>query len=120
VIAAGLLILAIGLVVIYAGAAAFRSPLAAVVLAAIGLAAVLCQRRLRQDSPKLVRVPQWLNLLGIVCALCALFADRLGLGSNLYQVTALGAVGCFGISSFIVLDGIRKSRTQANVEDSAK
>jgi drug/metabolite transporter (DMT)-like permease len=120
VIAAGLLILAIGLVVIYAGSAAYRSPLAAVVLAAIGLAAVLFQRRLRQDSPNLVRVPQWLNLIGIVCAVCALFADRLGLGTNLYQVAALGAVGCFGISSYIVLDGIRKSPPQADAEDSAK
>ena len=110
VIAAGLLILAIALVVIYTGRSAFHSPIAAVVLAAIGLAAVLFQRRLRQDSPSQVRVPQWLNLIGIVCAVCALFADRLRLGANLYQVAALGAVGCFGISSFLVLEGIRKSR----------
>lgn len=109
-IAAGLLVLAIALVVIYTGATAFHSPTAAVVLAAIGLAAVLLQRRLRQEFPNQVRVPQWLNLIGIVCAVCALFADRLRLGANLYQVTALGAVGCFGISSFIVLDRIRKSR----------
>lgn len=110
VIAAGLLILAIALVVIYTGRAAFHSPMAAVVLAAIGLAAVLLQRRLRQESPDQVHVPQWLNIIGIVCAVCALFADRLRLGANLYQVAALVAVGCFGISSFIVLDGIRKSR----------
>jgi hypothetical protein len=50
VIAAGLLIFAIALVVIYAGSNAFHSPLAAVVLAAIGLAAVLLQLRLREDS----------------------------------------------------------------------
>jgi len=97
-------------VVVYAGSAAFHSPLAAVVLAAIGLAAVLLQLRLRTDSPRQVRVPQWLNLIGIVCAGCALFADRLRIGSGLYQVAALGAVGCFGISSLIVLDGMRKSR----------
>jgi len=110
VIAAGLLILAIALVVIYTRGAAFHSPIAAVVLAAIGLAAVLFQRRLRQEFPSQIRVPQWLNLIGIVCALCALFADRLRLGPDLYQVAALIAVGCFGISSFVVLDGIRKSR----------
>jgi len=110
VIAAGLLILAIALVVIYTRGAAFHSPIAAVVLAAIGLAAVLFQRRLRQESPSQVRVPQWLNFIGIVGALCALFADWLRLGSDLYQVAALVAVGCFGISSFVVLDGIRKSR----------
>ncbi len=110
VLAAGFLVLAIALVVIYAGAAAFHSPLAAVVLAAIGLAAVLLQLRLRQAPPRPVRVPQWLNLIGIVCAVCALFADRLRLGSSLYQVAALGAVGCFGVSSLIMLDGMRKGR----------
>jgi drug/metabolite transporter (DMT)-like permease len=110
VIAAGLLVLAIGLVVIYAGSNAFHSPLAAVVLAAIGLAAVLLQLRLRQDALRPVRIPQWLNLVGILCALCALFADRLRLGPNYYQVAALGAVGCFGVSSLIMLDGMRKSR----------
>jgi drug/metabolite transporter (DMT)-like permease len=110
VIAAGLLIFAIALVVIYAGSNAFHSPLAAVVLAAIGLVAVLLQLRLRQDSLRPVRIPQWLNLIGILCALCALFADWLRLGTNLYQVAALGAVGCFGVSSLIMLDGMRKNR----------
>lgn len=110
VIAAGLLIFVIALVVIYAGSNAFHSPLAAVVLAAIGLAAVLLQLRLRHDSLRPVRIPQWLNLIGILCALCALFADWLRLGTNLYQVAALGAVGCFGVSSLIMLDGMRKSR----------
>ena len=110
VIAAGLLIFAIALVVIYAGSNAFHSPLAAVVLAAIGLAAVLLQLRLRQNSLGPVRIPQWLNLIGILCALCALFADWLRLGTNLYQVAALGAVGCFGVSSLIMLDGMRKNR----------
>ena len=110
VIAAGLLVLAIGLVVIYAGSSAFHSPLAAVVLAAIGLAAVLLQLRLRQDALHPVRIPQWLNLIGVLCALCAVFADWLRLGPNFYQVAALGAVGCFGVSSLIMLDGMRKSR----------
>ena len=110
VISAGLLIIAITLVVIYAGSNAFHSPLAAVVLAAIGLAAVLLQLRLRQDALRPVRIPRWLNLVGILCALCALFADWLRLGPNFYQVAALGAVGCFGVSSLIMLDGMRKSR----------
>lgn len=110
VIAAGLLVLAIGLIVLFAGNAAFRSPTSAVVLAAVGLVAVLLQHRLRPEGAQKVRAPQWLNLVGIVCAVCALFADYLKLGPNLYQVAALGAVGCFGVSSFIMLDGLRKSR----------
>jgi drug/metabolite transporter (DMT)-like permease len=108
VIASGLLILAIALVVIFAGGTAFHSPLAVVVLAAIGFVAVLLQRRLRPDSS--VRAPRWLNVVGILFAVFALCADRLRLSANLSQVTALGAVGCFAVSSFIVLDGIRKSR----------
>jgi hypothetical protein len=110
VIASGLLVLAIAVIVIYAGRTAFHSPLAVVVLAAIGFIAVLLQLRLRPDSSNAVRAPRWLNVAGIVCALGALFADRLRLGANLAQMVALGAVGCFAISSFIVLDGIRKSR----------
>jgi hypothetical protein len=110
VLASGFLLLAIALVVIYSGSTAFRSPVAVVVLAAIGLAAVLLQLRLGQDGPSKVRVPQWLNVIGILCALCALFADRLKLGSGAGQVIALVAVGCFAVSSFVVLDGIRKSR----------
>ena len=109
-IASGLLLLAIALVVIYAGSSAFHSPLAVMVLAAIGLAAVLLQLRLHPACPANVRVPQWLNVVGIICAVCALFADRLRLSSNLAQVMALGAVGCFAVSSVVVLDAIRKSR----------
>lgn len=110
VIASGLLVLAIALVVLYAGGTAFHSPMAVVVLAAIGFVAVLLQRRLSKPSASAVHAPRWLNVAGILCAICALFADRLRLSANLSQMTALGAVGCFAISSFIVLDGIRKSR----------
>ena len=38
-------------------------------------------------------------------------ADRLGLASSVAEAIALAAVGCFGISSVIVLDGLRKDRT---------
>ena len=95
--------------VIYSGRSAFHSPVAVVVLAAIGLAAVLLQLRLRQQGSAHVRVPQWLNVIGIICAAGALFSDRLHLNANLAQVVALGAVGCFAISSFIVLDRIRRN-----------
>jgi uncharacterized membrane protein len=103
-------LLAIALVVIYTGRTAFHSPVAVMVLAAIGLVAVLLQLRLRPDSPDNVRAPRWLNVIGIVCALCALFDDRLRLSASLSQVMALSAVGCFAISSVVVLDAIRRSR----------
>jgi hypothetical protein len=45
-----------------------------------------------------------------VLALVALFADVLHLSSGLFQVTALAAVGCFSISSVIILEALRKQR----------
>jgi hypothetical protein len=57
-----------------------------------------------------VRGPVWLNLLGILLAVTALFADVLHLSSGLFQVTALAAVGCFSISSVIIMEALRKRR----------
>ena len=104
VIAAGLLIAALTLVVTYTNRSAFLSPLAVVVISAIGLAAVLLQLRFRRDLTNAVHAPVWLNVLGVLFALPALFADFLRLGSQFSELMALGAVGCFGISSVIVLD----------------
>jgi len=110
VIASGMLLMVIALVILYSGGTAFHSPLAAVVLAAIGLFAVLLQLRLSPDTPRRVRAPHWLNVLGIVFAVFALFADQFRLSARMSQVVALGAVGCFAISSIVVLDAIRRSR----------
>ena len=80
------------------------------VVAAIGLAAVLLQLRVRRDGDRRVRGPVLLNLLGILLAVTALFADVLHLSSGLFQVAALAAVGCFSISSVIILETLRKHR----------
>jgi hypothetical protein len=111
IFAAGFLLLALALVVIYTSRSAFLSPLALVVVAAIGLAALLLQLRLRRDIGPPVRVPFWLNVLGVMCAVAAIFADRLHLGSDGSQMVALGAVACFAISGIIVLHALRKPRT---------
>src|SRR5664279_5895421 len=76
VIASGLLLLALALVVIYTGPNAFDSPVALVVVSAIGLAALLLQVWFRRDLPNF-RSPLWLNIIGIVCAMVSLFADYL-------------------------------------------
>lgn len=110
VIASGLLLAAVALVVIYTSRAAFHSLAAVVVMAAIGLAAVLLQLHLR-SSDLAVRSPTWLNVVGLLCAVAALFADRLRLSTTLTQVVALAAVGCFAVSGFRVLDAIRKARS---------
>lgn len=110
IVAAGLLLLALALVVIYTSRSAFFSPLALVVVAAIGLAALLLQIRLRKDLPAPIRAPLWLNVLGLICAVAAVFADVLHLGPNLLQVAALGAVVCFGISGTTVLHALHKKK----------
>ena len=107
IFAAGLLLLALAVVVIYTSHRAFMSPLALVVVAAIGLAALLLQLRLRRDLQAPVHAPFWLNVLGLVCAVAAVFADVLHLTSNLMLIIALGAVICFAISGVTVLHALR-------------
>ncbi len=107
VIAAGLLVLALGLVVLYTGPRAFLSPIALVVVAAIGLAALLFQLRFRRDLPE-VRSPLWLNVLGLLCATASLLADYLHLTRSVLELVAFGAVVCFGISGSLILHAIRR------------
>ena len=112
VIASGLLILALALVVIYTKPSAFLSPIALVVVAAIGLAALLLQLRFRQDLPQ-IRSPFWLNVLGVICAMLALVADFLGTPRRTLEVAAFAAVVCFGISGSLILHALRRQRKTA-------
>ena len=114
IFAAALLLFALALVVIYTSRRAFSSPLALVVVAAIGMAALLLQLRLRKNqdisnvaSPR-VRSPLWLNVLGVAFALAALAADILHWTANAMLVSALGAVVCFAVSATAVLHALRK------------
>jgi len=111
VIAAGFLLLALALVVIYTSRNAFLSPLALVVVAAIGLAALLLEIRLRQDIGVPVRAPLWLNVAGLVFAVAAVFADLFRLNPNVLLLAALGAVACFAVSGVVVLHALRKPKT---------
>jgi hypothetical protein len=91
-----------------------------VVVAAIGVAALLLQRRLRpdlrspaqssppQDTP--TRAPLRLNALGVAFAIAAVFADVLRLNPALMLISALAAVIAFSISAVIVLNALRKPR----------
>ena len=106
--AAGLLLLALALVVIYTSRAAFSSPLALVVVAAIGLAALLLQLRLRKDAPPGVHAPLWLNVLGLIFAVTAVAADIFHFSANVMLVSALGSILCFGVSGARVLHALRK------------
>ncbi|MGD0791149.1 MAG: hypothetical protein ABR920_05195 [Terriglobales bacterium] len=107
VIASGLLLLALALVVIYTGPNAFLSPVALVVVAAIGLAALLLQVWFRRDFPN-IHSPLWLNVLGIVCAMVALFADYFRMTRRALDLVAFAAVVCFGISGSLILHALRR------------
>ena len=111
VLGSGVLCGLLALVVIYTKPRAFHSPLAVVVVAAIGLAALLLQTALhnRQQREPL-RAPTWLNVIGILCALAALFADVLRLRPQLAQAMALGAIGAFSISGAVILHALRQQR----------
>jgi hypothetical protein len=110
VVAAGLLLIALALVVIYTTRGAFFSPLALVVVAAIGLAALLLQIRLRPDLPSSAKGPVWLNVVGVFSALAALAADFLHAGQAWVLIAALVAVISFGASGVVVLSALRKRR----------
>jgi uncharacterized integral membrane protein len=117
VIASGLLLLALALVVIFTGPNAFYSPVALVVVAAIGLAALLLQVWFRQDLPS-IHSPLWLNVLGILCAMASLFADRLRITRRMLDLVAFAAVVCFGISGSLILQALRRrSRTSQSTEN---
>ena len=107
VIASGLLLLALALVVIYTGPKAFLSPVALVVVAAIGLAALLLQVWFRRDLPN-IRPPLWLNVLGIVSAMLSLFADYLRMTRRMLDLMAFAAVVCFGVSGSLILRALRR------------
>jgi uncharacterized membrane protein len=112
VIASGLLCAAVAVVVLFTNRRAFFSPLAVVVLGAVGLAAILLQLRLRRrEQTNRVYSRLWLNVLGILLALAALVSDLSRLGPQLTQTLALGAVTSFAISGAMILHAFRKQRT---------
>jgi hypothetical protein len=108
VIASGLLLLALTLVVIYTERRAFRSPIALVVVSAIGVAALLLQIRLRRDLPG-VHFSLW-TVVGTLSALAALAADHWRMAPRTVDVAAFVAVGCFGISGALQLHALRRGR----------
>ena len=111
VIASGILCGLLAMVVLFTDRGTFSSPLAVVVVAAIGFAAVLLQLRMRnREQLPAVHPPVWLNVVGIVLALAALFSDVLHLSSGVTQIAVLGAVGSFAISSAVILHSFRKQR----------
>jgi uncharacterized membrane protein len=112
VIASGLLCGALAMVVLFTNRGAFFSPLAVVVMGAVGLAAVLLQLRLQNpEQAQSSSSPAWLNVLGILFALAAFFVDLFHVNSQVTEALALGAVASFGVSGVIILRSFRKRAT---------
>jgi uncharacterized membrane protein len=98
--------------VLFTNRGAFFSPLAVVVMGAVGLAAVLLQLRLQnRDQAQSSSSPAWLNIVGILFALAAFFADLFHSTSQVAEALALGAVASFGVSGVIILRSFRKGAT---------
>jgi uncharacterized membrane protein len=94
--------------VLYTSSRAFSSPIAMVVVGAIGFAALVLQLRLRKQSSVAVLTPLWLNIVAILCAVTAIFADLLHFGPVVMLASALGAVICFAVSGIVMLRALRK------------
>lgn len=111
VIASGLLAAALAVVVIFTSRAALLSPVAVVVVAAVGVMALMLQLRLRYpEHTGKVHLPSWLNLAGGVLAMVALSKDWLHLRPGMAEIFTLAAIGCFGVSGALVLHNLRKRR----------
>ena len=106
-IASGLLLLALALVVIYTGPNAFYSPVALVVVAAIGLAALLLQVWFRRDLPNII-LPSGLTSSALSVPWSSLFADYLRMTRRMLDLVAFAAVVCFGISGSLILHALRR------------
>src|SRR5207244_12690861 len=109
-ISSAVLFVTLSLVLISTNRSNFLCPTAVVVVAAIGLVALMLQLRFRRSDLPTVHPPAWLNLLGTVSAIVAFFGDFLRIRPGIAEVIALIAVGCFAVSGGMVLHGLRKER----------
>jgi drug/metabolite transporter (DMT)-like permease len=111
VIASGLLVGALALIVTFTSRTAFLSPAAVVVVAAVGVMALMLQLRLRypQHAGK-IYLPSWLNLAGGILAITAFLKDWLHIRTSMAEIITLAAIGCFGVSGALVLHNLRKGR----------
>jgi hypothetical protein len=108
VITSGFLIAILAVIVTFTNRAAFLSPSAIVVVAAVGVVALMLQLRLRYGNTPGVHSPTWLNVTGTAFALAAFLGDLLSIRAGILEVLALIAVGCFVLSGGMVLRELRK------------
>ena len=111
VIASGFLIGLLAIIVLYTNRGAFFSPLAVMVVGAIGLAAVLLRLRLQdEEGRKSIRSYAWLNAVAVLLAIAAFLSDVLHWRQETSEVLALAAVCSFAVSGALILHRFRKQR----------
>lgn len=102
---------ALALIVTFTSRSAFLSPAAVVVVAAVGIMALMLQLRLRYPGQaSKIQLPSWLNLAGGLLAIAAFLKDWLHIHTGVAEILTLAAIGCFGVSGALVLHKLRKSR----------
>jgi len=111
VITSGLLLATLALIVTFTTHAAFVSPTAVAVMAAVGIMALMLQLRLRYPQQRgEIQVSSWLNLAGGILALTAFLREWLHISLAVTEIITLAAIGCFGVSGALVLHKLRKRR----------
>ncbi len=117
VIASGLLVGALAVIVTFTTRAAFLSPAAVAVVAAVGVMALMLQLRLHYPRKVAeIQLSSWLNVAGGVLALIAFFRDWLHVQAGVAELITLAAIACFGISGALVLHNLRKGRATDRVK----
>jgi drug/metabolite transporter (DMT)-like permease len=118
VIASGLLLAALALIVTFTSRAAFFSPTAVAVVAAVGVMALMLQIRFRYPQQRgEIHLPSWFNLAGGILALSAFLCEWLHLRPAVIELITLAAIGSFGVSGALVLHKMRKRRSSSRSND---
>jgi hypothetical protein len=112
VLASGFLCGVLALVVLFTGPRAFHSPIAILVVASIGFAALLLQFRLSYPGDAKAQPHAWLNIVASLLAIAAVILDFLRIGNQWVQAMALGAIGVFGLSGVFIFHALRRQRLQ--------
>lgn len=91
----------------------FLSPLSMVVVAAVGVAALLLQARLQPEAvPANARASSrgslWFTAIGVGFSIGAVFGDVFHLKPWFMGATALAAVVCFAAGGIVLLNMLRK------------
>jgi FtsH-binding integral membrane protein len=121
VLASGFLCGALALVVLFTNRRAFHSPIAVLVVACIGFAALLMQLRWgRPDNVKIAQPHAWLNSAGIILAVSAVILDFLRISTQWVQALALAAIGVLGLSGIFILHALRRQRISAHPQETPK